>query len=247
FNRNGRTDTAGVFYVGFIPSELPMPNVQITAGQDYDSLNYVMGYAKLGQININDTKNHDIHIFKVNSRIGGRILINGNSPNQNLPLMIVNNDSCIIYRMTTPEGYFSVPVSDKVFNYTINPYNLMQNISYAYLIAHPGQTNVLLNLTYSVDVKPENNNIPDEYTLNQNYPNPFNPATKISYSIPKEGNVKLTVYNLIGSRVAVLVDEYKPAGNYSIDFNGKDLSSGIYFYKLESGNFTSVKKLTFLK
>ena len=88
---------------------------------------------------------------------------------------------------------------------------------------------------------------PNRITLFQNYPNPFNPTTTIAYSLPKSGNVKLTVYNAIGSKVATIVNEYKPAGNYSVQFKGSNLASGIYFYRLESGNYSSAKKFILMK
>ena len=88
---------------------------------------------------------------------------------------------------------------------------------------------------------------PTQFSLSQNYPNPFNPSTTINYSITKAGNVKITVYNAIGSTVATIVNEYKPAGNYSVQFNGTNLSSGIYLYRLESGNYNATRKLIFLK
>jgi hypothetical protein len=91
------------------------------------------------------------------------------------------------------------------------------------------------------------NNFPGDYQLNQNYPNPFNPVTTINYSIAKEGNVNLTVYNAIGSKVATIVNGYKPAGNYSVQFNGINLVSGIYFYTLESGNYRAAKKFILMK
>ncbi len=88
---------------------------------------------------------------------------------------------------------------------------------------------------------------PTEFSLSQNYPNPFNPTTTIKYSIPNPGSVKLLVYNSLGEKVTELVDEYKEAGSYKINFDASDLSSGIYFYKLKAGRFTSVKKLILLK
>ena len=88
---------------------------------------------------------------------------------------------------------------------------------------------------------------PSSFTLSQNYPNPFNPVTAINYSLPKEGNIKITVYNSIGSRVAVLVDGYKPAGSYSVQLNGRNLASGMYIYRMESGNFSLSKKCILLK
>jgi len=89
--------------------------------------------------------------------------------------------------------------------------------------------------------------LPKEYSLQQNYPNPFNPSTTINYSLPKSGNVKILVYNAIGSRVATIVNEYKPAGNYSVQINVSNLASGIYLYRLESGNYSTAKKFILLK
>jgi len=85
------------------------------------------------------------------------------------------------------------------------------------------------------------------FKLNQNYSNPFNPTTTINYSIGKEGHTKISVYNITGSRVAVLVDENKSAGNYSVQFNASVLPSGVYFYKLESGGYSDIKKLVLMK
>lgn len=88
---------------------------------------------------------------------------------------------------------------------------------------------------------------PGSYSLNQNYPNPFNPSTKISYTIPKAGFVELTIYDALGNVISTLVQDSKEAGSYDVEFNGKGLSSGIYFYKLKSGNFSDVKKLMLIK
>jgi flagellar hook assembly protein FlgD len=85
------------------------------------------------------------------------------------------------------------------------------------------------------------------FSLGQNYPNPFNPTTKINYSLPKAGNVKLTVYNAVGSMVATIVNEYKPAGSYSVQFNGTNFASGIYLYRLESGINSAAKKFILMK
>jgi hypothetical protein len=86
-----------------------------------------------------------------------------------------------------------------------------------------------------------------DFNLNQNYPNPFNPNTVISYSLPSSSNVKLIVYNTLGQSIKTLDSGYKQAGNYSINFNASDLSSGIYFYKLEAGQFSQIKKMMLVK
>jgi hypothetical protein len=98
-----------------------------------------------------------------------------------------------------------------------------------------------------VGVTKDNNNIPNSFRLTQNYPNPFNPNTVISYSLPSVSNVKLIVYNTLGQIVKVLENSFMNAGNYSVNFNADDLPSGIYFYKLEAGQFTQVKMMMLLK
>lgn len=89
--------------------------------------------------------------------------------------------------------------------------------------------------------------LPINYALGQNYPNPFNPTTKITYSVPESAPVSIKVYDMTGQEVATLVNEVKESGTYEITFSAKDLSSGVYFYKMTSGNFSAVKKLNILK
>ena len=86
-----------------------------------------------------------------------------------------------------------------------------------------------------------------KYDLAQNYPNPFNPSTVITYSIPTSSNVLINVYNVIGERIKTLVNQYQEAGSYKINFNAVGLSNGIYFYKIQSGNFAAIKKMLLLK
>ena len=92
-----------------------------------------------------------------------------------------------------------------------------------------------------------NDPVVTKFELNQNYPNPFNPSTTIEYSIIESGIVKLQVYNNIGEKVATLVNDYKEAGIYRVDFDASELSSGIYYYRIDTGNFISVKKMILLK
>ncbi len=92
-----------------------------------------------------------------------------------------------------------------------------------------------------------NVNAPAKFELAQNYPNPFNPATKISYSIPEASNVKLTIYNTIGQVVRSINEGYKEMGSYTVEFNGRDLNSGIYFYKLEAGKNSQIRKMIMVK
>jgi len=89
--------------------------------------------------------------------------------------------------------------------------------------------------------------VPMKYELTQNYPNPFNPVTTIQFSIPQAGEVKLTVFNILGEQVAELVNERKEAGVHTINFDAIELNSGIYIYKLTTGKFSDVKKLMVIK
>jgi hypothetical protein len=86
-----------------------------------------------------------------------------------------------------------------------------------------------------------------EYQLEQNYPNPFNPTTTISWQSPVSSRQTLKVYDILGREVANLVDEYKPAGRYEVQFNASNLASGVYFFKLQAEDFVKTKKMLLLK
>ncbi|MFZ1320793.1 MAG: T9SS type A sorting domain-containing protein, partial [Ignavibacteria bacterium] len=106
-----------------------------------------------------------------------------------------------------------------------------------------------LKIDYDIITGVSNNvtSIANSFSLNQNYPNPFNPSTKIAYTIPTNGLVTLKIYNILGKEVQTLVNEIKTSGSYEVNFNGASLSSGVYFYRLESGNFIDTKKMFLLK
>lgn len=90
-------------------------------------------------------------------------------------------------------------------------------------------------------------NLPENYSLLQNYPNPFNPSTNIQYEVSNKQFVTLKVYDVLGKKVATLVNEEKPAGSYQVNWNASNLSSGIYFYKLQAGSFVETKKMILLQ
>lgn len=98
-----------------------------------------------------------------------------------------------------------------------------------------------------VGINPLGNEIPKEFKLSQNYPNPFNPSTKIRFAVAKQSDVKITVYDISGRLVTTLVNERLKPANYEIKFDGKDLSSGAYFYKLEADNYFETKKMLLIK
>jgi hypothetical protein len=103
------------------------------------------------------------------------------------------------------------------------------------------------DLSNITDVKEKKEVITDKYYLAQNYPNPFNPSTIISYDLSATGHVLLKVYDILGREVATLVDKIQPVGRYKVEFNGSNLSSGIYFYSLTAGDFNQTKKLILMK
>ncbi|MDP2302626.1 MAG: T9SS type A sorting domain-containing protein [Ignavibacteria bacterium] len=93
----------------------------------------------------------------------------------------------------------------------------------------------------------ETSSIVNNYKLNQNYPNPFNPVTNIKFSIPKSDVVKIKVYDILGKEIQTLLNEYKTTGRYEVEFNASNLPSGIYFYRMVSGNYSEAKKMILLR
>ncbi len=98
-----------------------------------------------------------------------------------------------------------------------------------------------------VGVESNSSEIPSSFKLDQNYPNPFNPVTKIRYSLPHLSDVSLMVYNILGQEVITLVNEQQPAGNYEVSFDATSLTSGIYLYKIQAGEYNNTKKMILLR
>jgi hypothetical protein len=97
------------------------------------------------------------------------------------------------------------------------------------------------------DISEETNNLPTKFAIEQNYPNPFNPITKIKFALPKTEEVIILVYNTLGQKLTSLINQRMKAGYHEIDFNGQDLASGIYYYRIEAGDYRQVKKMILLK
>ena len=109
---------------------------------------------------------------------------------------------------------------------------------------HYDGVNELLSKLTSVKDKSA---LPSEYQLEQNYPNPFNPTTTIHYHMPKAEQVKLDVYDIMGRKVATLVDKFMLAGKHQVEFDAAHLSSGVYYYRIQMGAFTDTKRLILQK
>lgn len=134
----------------------------------------------------------------------------------------------------TTNNLSSYSFTDKNLNSGIYNYRLKQ-------VDYNGNSEYL-NLNNAVAV-----GVPMNFTLSQNYPNPFNPTTTILYGVPNDGNVTMKVYDNNGREIKTLVSGPMSAGYYTINFNASGLSSGVYFYKLESGNFVATKKMVIMK
>jgi hypothetical protein len=257
FSRRVPTDQSGVFHIGFLSSELPMSNLFVGSDLSEDNqtdTNYVTGFFGVTSLISGDAVNHDITIFKTNSTISGRVTLDGNSPNMNLQLICMNDDTGFVFTYTDLNGYYVAHVSNKIYNYMIGPMsnNLPPGYVSTSIQVHPGQTNANLNITLS-DVKSDGSNIPKAFILSQNYPNPFNPSTSISYELPSDAVVTLKIYNLLGNEIKTLENGFTHAGLHQIQFNADGLSSGVYFYSIRAASldgkqkFSSTKKMILMK
>jgi hypothetical protein len=110
-----------------------------------------------------------------------------------------------------------------------------------------GGTIVVLESRTFTSVDETNGVVPEKFAISQNYPNPFNPSTKIRYSIPKESEVRLDVYNVLGQKVVELVNTTQRAGKYEVVLNANNFASGVYFYRIQAGSFAEVKKMILMK
>ncbi len=110
-----------------------------------------------------------------------------------------------------------------------------------------GDGGIILKFSGTTGVPNKETSIPVFFSLSQNYPNPFNPSTTIGYSLGENSHVRISVFDVIGKEITTLVDEEKSAENYAVKFDAKDLSSGIYFYRLQTDEFTQTKKLILLQ
>ena len=98
-----------------------------------------------------------------------------------------------------------------------------------------------------VSIDNERAGLPTEFTLSQNHPNPFNPVTVIEYTLPIRSEVNLTIFNLSGEKVALLFNGTVPAGNHRVTWDASSLASGVYFYRLQAGDFVETKKMLLIK
>ena len=250
FQRDGMTDTSGVYKIGLSSGDLPQTNLVVYCGDAQDT-SMVQAVYNISSISSGNVINHNFTIFRTNSTISGRITLDGNSPNFNMQLNASCSDTGQVNAWTDVNGYFTFHVSNKIYNYTIGIINTVQGY-YNPVIAHPGQTNLNLNIS-TTGVNSDNSNIPKTFNLSQNYPNPFNPSTYISYQIPTDAMVTLKIFNVLGNEIKTLENGFTPAGSHQVQFNAQGLSSGVYFYTIQASSlngkqtFRSTKKMILMK
>ncbi|MEJ2104059.1 MAG: YCF48-related protein [Ignavibacteriaceae bacterium] len=161
--------------------------------------------------------------------------------NDNTGWVVGGNNNAAIILHTTNGGDNWIPEAANTTNLLSAVYFVDENKGWAV-----GFDGTIIHMDNTVPVGHEQS-IPFGFSLKQNYPNPFNPTTTIQYSIPESGNVKLKVFNSIGEEVATLINDYNEAGIHKVKFDASDLSSGIYYYKIQSNNFSRVKKMILLR
>lgn len=115
-----------------------------------------------------------------------------------------------------------------------------------------GFWNKEVSVVVDVEIQEDSDGLPKEFALHQNYPNPFNPTTVIEYALPKASHVRITIYNLLGQQVKLLVAQDQPAGYKTVLWDGRtdskaEVSSGVYFYRIMAGDFVNCKKMLLLK
>jgi hypothetical protein len=110
-----------------------------------------------------------------------------------------------------------------------------------------GDPSIILNYSTVTSVDNDITTVPNEFSLRQNYPNPFNPSTRISWQSPVSSHQSIKVFDILGNEIRTLVDEYKSTGTYEVEFNASGLSSGVYFYKLTSGNYSKTMKMMLVR
>lgn len=165
--------------------------------------------------------------------------------------------SSIVYAKRD-NNFYGFAVTDNNGNYEINGLPLGDYILVIHRIGASSSTlnitltmeglnNVVLNLEEAPPAFINGLTVPGKFSLGQNYPNPFNPETKINYSVPVSGNVKIAVYNGAGQLVKELINGFVNAGSYTASFAGTNLASGVYYYKLEAKGFAETKKMILVK
>jgi len=231
-----------VMALNFVPTYYPSTIYWQNAGHIYTDTNMTGIDISVYRIT-NDGSSH--------GQISGGVYLNTNTTT------LTGLGYAIVYAKTgnTFRGY-SISAGNGAYSVDSLPHGMYQLICTR--MGYPSQTknrylgnNNLtgVNFIYGRQLVgiPDGNEIPLTYSLSQNYPNPFNPATTIKFGLPKSSQVKLTIYDLLGREISVLVNGNLSAGSYKAEWDASNYSSGVYIYRIESSDFVQVKKLVLIK
>ncbi len=217
------------------------------------------GIPTLGEPNFDTSDVDEIDMLRINSFAAIPMADKGPESfwpkNDEYDWNILNSNKILLFKSSNniqlipSTNGFSLPVRSKIrFSYAIvfgaDSLDLVRNVKWAREAYSAGFTESSIGV--GVGVK-ESQIFPNKIQLNQNYPNPFNPNTKISFNLPVAQNISLKVYDLLGREIQTLQSGYLNAGTHQFNFNGSQLTSGVYFFKLVSGNFSEKKKMVLMK
>lgn len=238
-NRGVGPDNSGMFRIGLLPGELTNQTWTLQGEcncPDGITTTELTPQARLPVIHSGDSLYRQLIYYNANSQIRGHVRVNGGPPNFHVFIGALNSDSAQSQTLAdSGTGNFTLQVTNKIRNYSVSAIYQPPNVQSSTVIAHPGDTGVLVNVTTVPSfVEEREPGIPGQFTLQQNYPNPFNPITTIDYDLPTDSRVQLIVFDVLGREVARLVNEKQDAGKYRVKLDGSRLGSGVYFYRLDA-------------
>ena len=248
FVREGSTDANGFYQVGVLAGELGAGLwIMQTTQPDTVTTDFMMGQSTIPIILAGDSIVRHLVVYRTDATIHGVVLIDGSPPGFPVTMMAANFDTASSSGPSEPgTGNFTLKVSSQISQYTIFPVKLPPNFVTETVVAPPGASGIVVNVT-TTSVEGKGQETPAEFRLEQNYPNPFNPGTTIRFSLPQRSHVTLTVFNLLGQNVGTLVDETRDAGHHHALFDASGLASGVYLCRLQAGGFVQVRKMIVVK
>lgn len=247
-NHDGKTNGAGFYQIGVLPSEVSSGEFNVETGINTDFTTDVMTSRKtISAIHTDDSLRCDLVVYSTNAIISGQVLISGAPPHMQMAVLAASGDTMqAVAEVDSATGDFTVPVSTRSNNYTLSPMNFGPNLQWSSVVAHPGNSGVQINLQ-PMSVMERQPGVPAGFRLEQNYPNPFNPSTSILFSIAHSRFVNLTIYDMLGREVKTLVSQPMNPGYYSVTIDAAGMASGVYVYRLNAGTSTDAKRMTIVK
>ncbi len=271
------TDTAGVYNISDLPTgqyivfAIPLGSY---APSFYSTFGTTLKWKNATKLDINGSMISGANIFvkPITNKNEGFTLINGTvvtpfSPGGNSPATLQGVNGTIVsvsdgngdvvgYGVTDEAGNFNVSnLAPGSYTVTVDRFGYQSTSSISVSPTYDSQGNAVpasASFTIGIDsptgvVVNKSTALPTEYRLEQNFPNPFNPTTTIRFSLPQTVKATVTIYNILGQKVATLVDGIVEAGAHNVSWNASTVSSGVYFYQVRTDNFTATKKMMLLK